>query len=156
MRRATQLAIAGVAVVTVGIGGIVLLNQKQQIAQQEQAIDQQAILARLLKERNAEDERFHQQQEAIAMQLKSLDAEQARNAAKASADRASLAASEKASMDRQRLERKIQELKNQQVERAHQTECTLIQMRLRMAESIEDAGLAKALKDRWNANCASS
>lgn len=156
MRRATQLAIAGVAVVTVGIGGIVFLNQKQQIAQQEQAIDQQAIVARLLKERNAEDERFRQQQEAIAMQLKNLDAEQARNAATASADRASLAASEKASMDRQRLERKIQELKNQQVERAHQTECTLIQMRLRMAESIEDAGQAKALKDRWNANCANS
>ena len=90
------------------------------------------------------------------MQLKNLDAEQARNAATASADRASLAASEKASTDRQRLERKIQELKNQQVERAHQTECTLIQMRLRMAESVEDAGQAKALKDRWNTNCASS
>jgi hypothetical protein len=90
------------------------------------------------------------------MQLKHLDAEQAKNAARASADRASLAASEKASMDRQRLERKIQELKNQQVERAHQTECMLIQMRLRMAESTEDSGQAKALKDRWNANCASS
>lgn len=49
MRRATQIAIAGVAVVTVGIGGIVFLNQKQQIAQQEQAINQQAIVARLLK-----------------------------------------------------------------------------------------------------------
>jgi hypothetical protein len=143
-------------VVTVGIAGIILLNQRQEIAQQKQTIDQQAVVAKLLKERDAEDERYRQQQAAIAMQLKNLDAEQASNAATASADRATLAASEKASMDRQRLERKIQELKSQQAERAHQTECTLIQMRLRMAESIEDASQAMALKDRWNANCASS
>lgn len=156
MRRGTQLVIAGVAVVTAGIAGIVFLNQRQEIAQQRQAIDQQALVAKLLKERNAEDERFRQQEAAIAMQLKNLDAEQAKNAASASADRASLAASEKASMDRQRLERKVQELKSQQAERAHQTECMLIQMRLKMAEGTDDLGQAKALKDRWNANCANS
>jgi hypothetical protein len=155
MRRGTQLAIAGVAVVTVGIAGIVWLNQRQEIAQQKQAIDQQALVAKLLKERNTDEERYRQQQAAIAMQLRNLDAEQAKSAASSSADRASLAASEKASMDRQRLERKIQELKNQQAERAHQTQCTLIEMRLRMAESTGDSGQAKALKDRWNATCAS-
>jgi hypothetical protein len=156
MRRSTQFWIAGVAAVTVSLAGYTLLRQNAEISQQKQAIEQQALVAKTLRERNAEDERFREQEAAIAMQLRSLDAEQAKNAATASADRANLAASEKSSMDRQRLERKIQELRTQQAERAHQTECSLIEMRLRMAEATQDSGQAKALKDRWNANCARS
>lgn len=95
MRRDTQLWIAGIAVVSVGVATLIFLNQKDQITEQRQSIDQQTLVAELLKERSAEEERFRQQEAAIAMQLKDLDAEQARNTASASADRA---ASEKSSL----------------------------------------------------------
>ena len=156
MRRDTQLWIAGIAVVSVGVATLIFLNQKDQITEQRQSIDQQTLVAELLKERSAEEERFRQQEAAIAMQLKDLDAEQARNTASASADRASIAASEKSSLERQRLEARIQELKTQQSERAHQANCTLNQMQIKIAETAQDYGQVKALKEQWNANCASS
>lgn len=156
MRRDTQLWIAGIAVVSVGVATLIFLNQKDQITEQRQSIDQQTLVAELLKERSAEEERFRQQEAAIAMQLKDLDAEQARNTASASADRASIAASEKSSLERQRLEARIQELKTQQSERARQANCTLNQMRIKIAETAQDYGQVKALKEQWNANCASS
>ena len=56
MRRDTQLWIGGVAVVSVGIAGFVFINQKEQIDSQKQAIAQQALVAKTLKDRDAEDE----------------------------------------------------------------------------------------------------
>ena len=156
MRRDTQLWIAGVAVVSVSVATLVFLNQKDQIARQDQAIDQQALVARLLKERSAEQDAYRQQEAAIAIRLNNLDAEQARNAATASANRSSIDASEQSSLERQRLEGKIRELKAQQAQRAHQTDCLLIQMRTKIAETAQDSSQIKALKDQWNANCAST
>jgi len=156
MRRSTQVWIGVVAVASVGIASFVFVNQKDQIAQQKQAIDQQALVAKTLKDRNAENEKFRQQEEAIALQLRNLDAEQAKNAATASADRDSLEASQKSTLDHQRLEGKIQELKTEQAERSRQTDCMLIQMRIGIAESGQDSSQAKALKERWNAKCTSS
>jgi len=156
MRRDTQLWIGGVAVVSVGIAGFVFINQKEQIDSQKQAIAQQALVAKTLKDRDAEDEKYRQQEEAIALQLRNLNAEQTKNAAKASADRDSQAASQKSAFDRQQLEGKIQELKAQQTERSRQTECMLIQMRISIAESAQDSGQTKTLKERWDANCANS
>jgi hypothetical protein len=156
MRRDTQRWIAGVAVVSVSVATLVFLNQKEQITRQDQAIDQQALVARLLKERRAEENAFRQQEAAITMRLNNLDAEQARNAASASANRSSIETSEQSSLERQRLEGKIRELKAQQTQRAHQTDCMLIQMRSKIAATAQDPSQAKALKDQWNANCASS
>ena len=156
MRRNTQLWIAGLAVVSASVATLVFLNQRDQIAQQNQAIDQQALVAKLLKERSAEEDLFRQQEVAIAMRLNNLDAEQARNAATASANRSSVEASEKSSLERQRLENKIRELKAQQAQRAHQADCMLIQMRTKIAETAQDFGQANALKDQWNASCTSN
>ena len=156
MRRDTQLWIAGAAVVSASVATLVFLNQKDQLARQDQAIDQQALVARLLKERSAEEDVFRQQEAAIAMRLNNLDAEQARNAATATANRTSQEASEQSSLERQQLESKIRELKAQQAQRAQQTDCMLIQMRSKIAESAQDPSQAKALTDQWNANCARS
>jgi hypothetical protein len=156
MRRSTQLWITGLAVVSASVATLVFLNQRDQIAQQNQAIDQQVLVAKLQKERSEAEDLFRQQEAAIAMRLTNLDAEQARNAATASASRSSIEASEKSSLERQRLESKIRELKAQQAQRAHQADCMLIQMRTKIAKSAQDSGQAKALKDQWNANCASN
>jgi ABC-type oligopeptide transport system substrate-binding subunit len=156
MRRNTQIWIAGVAVVAASVAAIVFLNQNDQITQQKEEIDQQELVAKLLRERSAEEDRFRQQEAAIMMRLSNLDAEQERNAATASANRSSIEASEKSSQERLRLENEIRELKAQQAQRARQTDCTLIQMRTKMAESAQDSGQVKALKDQWNANCANN
>jgi biotin-(acetyl-CoA carboxylase) ligase len=156
MRRNTQIWIAGVAVVAASVATIVFLNQNDQITQQKEEIDQQELVAKLLRERSAEEDRFRQQEAAIMMRLSNLDAEQERNAATASANRSSIEASEKSSQERLRLETEIRELKAQQAQRARQTDCTLIQMRTKMAESAQDSGQVKALKDQWNANCANN
>lgn len=156
MRRDTQLWVVGVAVASASVVTLVFLNQKDQISQQNQVIDQQATMAKLLKERTAEEDKFRQQEAAIAMRLNDLDAEQARNVATASANQSSEEASEKASLERQQLEGRIRELKAQQAQRARQTDCMLIQMRTKMAETAQDSGQAKALKDQWKANCASN
>jgi hypothetical protein len=156
MRRSTQLWIGGAAVALVGVGSFVVLSQKAQITEQKQSIEQQALVAKLLKDRGEEEERFRQQESAVEMQLKNLDTEHAKNAATASADRASLAASQKSLLDRQQLESKIQDLKAQQAERGHQTDCMLMQMRVKIAETAQDSDQAKALKDKWNAKCVSS
>jgi biotin-(acetyl-CoA carboxylase) ligase len=156
MRRNTQIWIAGVAVVAASVATIAFLNQNDQITQQKEEIDQQELVAKLLRERSAEEDRFRQQEAAIMMRLGNLDAEQERNAATASANRSSIEASEKSSQERLRLETEIRELKAQQAQRARQTDCTLIQMRTKMAESAQDSGQVKALKDQWNANCVSN
>lgn len=156
MRRNTQIWIAGVALVAASVATIVFLNQNDQITQQKEEIDQQELVAKLLRERSAEEDRFRQQEAAIMMRLSNLDAEQERNAATASANRSGIEASEKSSQERLRLETEIRELKAQQAQRARQTDCTLIQMRTKMAESAQDSGQVKVLKDQWNANCANN
>ena len=156
MRRNTQLWIAGVAVVSASVATLVFLNQNDQITQQRDEIDQQELVSRLLRERSAEEEVFRQQQTAIAMRLNNLDAEQARNAATASANQSSREASEKSLQERQQLESEIRELKARQAQRARQADCKLIQMRTQMAETAQYFVRAKALKDQWNASCASN
>ncbi len=113
MRRDTQIWIVGVAVVSASVATLIFLNQKDQNSQQKEATDQQALVAKLLKERTAEENLFRQQEAAVAMRLNNLDAEQARNAATESANRSSIEASDQSSLERQRLESKIRELKAQ-------------------------------------------
>ena len=156
MRRDTQLWIAGVALVSASVAGFIFLNQQDQIAQQTEAIDQQELVAKLLRERRAEEDVFRQQEAAVTMRLNALDAEQARNAATASANRSSIEASEKSLLERQQLESEIRQLKVQQAQRARQTDCMLIQMRTKIAEAAQDFAQAKALKDQWNASCTSN
>ena len=156
MRRDTQIWIVGVAVVSASVATLIFLNQKDQISQQKEAIDQQALVAKLLKERTAEENLFRQQEAAVAMRLNNLDAEQARNAATESANRSSIEASDQSSLERQRLESQIRELKAQQAQRTHQTDCMLIQMRTKIAETAKDLAQAKALKDQWSASCATN
>ena len=90
------------------------------------------------------------------MRLNNLDAEQARNAATLSVNQSSREASEKSSRERQRLESEIRELKAQQIQRARQADCKLIQMRAKIAETLQDSVQAKAFKDQCSANCASN
>jgi Na+-translocating ferredoxin:NAD+ oxidoreductase RnfG subunit len=58
MRRDTQVWIVGVAVVSASVATLIFLNQKDQISQQKEAIDQQALVVKLLKERTAEENLF--------------------------------------------------------------------------------------------------
>ncbi|MGB5239449.1 MAG: hypothetical protein WBN80_02245 [Prochlorococcaceae cyanobacterium] len=155
MRRDTQLWLAGAIVVSIGVVTYVVLHQRDQISQQQQALDQQSLQANALKERSDESDRLRQQEAAFALQLKTLDAEQARNTASASADRASQAASEQRALDRQRLEAQVQELRAQRAKLARQADCIQIQTSIRSAERTGDETQIKALQDRWNANCAS-
>lgn len=156
MRRSTQLWIVGAALVSASVATLVFLNQKDQIAQQDQANNQQELVAKLMKERSAEEERFRQQEADVSMRLNNLDIEQARNTATASASRSSIEASEKSSLERQRLESEIRELKVQRAQRARQSDCMLIQMRTKIAEAAQDSAQAKALRDQWNTQCASN
>ena len=112
MQRNTQLWLAGTIVVSIGLVGIVIVNQRGLISEQQQALDQQNLLAEELKEQSDEASVLRQQEATFALQLKTLDAEQARSAASAAADQASLAAAEQRSIDRQRLEGKIQDLRS--------------------------------------------
>lgn len=89
MRRDTQLWIAAVAVVSASMATLIYFNQKDQITDRNQAINEQALMAQFVKERSAEEESYRQQEAAFAIELNRLNAEQARNTASASADRAS-------------------------------------------------------------------
>ncbi len=155
MRRDTQLWLAGTIVVAIGLGSFVVLHQRDQLSQQQMAIEQQNLQAKAFKESSDEADRLRRQEEAFALQLRTLDAEQARNAATASANQANQAASEQRVQDRQRLEGQIQDLKSQRAKLARQAECTQTETRIRSAEQAGDSGQAKALQDRWNANCSS-
>ena len=108
-----------------------------------------------MKERNADEARFREQESKIAMQLKNLDAEQAKNAAAAaaSADQASLEASRKSSLERDRLESKIQDFRLQKAQRDHQNDCLLMQIRIKQAEAAQQFVQAKTLQEQWNDRC---
>lgn len=158
MRRYTQFWLAGSIIVAVGLGGFAVLLQRDELSQQKRALEQQKLQANALKDRSIEDVRLRRQEDTYALQIKALEAEQASNTATASANqanRANQAASEQQAQDRQRLEGQIQELKSQQASLVHQEECAQTQSRLRLAEQAGDRGQAKALQERWNANCAS-
>lgn len=155
MRRDTQLWLAGTFVVAIAVASVVVINQRAQISDQRESLDQQSELAAELKERNDEATRLRQQEANFALQLKTLDAEQARNDASAAADQASQAAAEQRAQERQRLEAQIQDLKVQRERLARQTTCTQIQTGLRTAERNGDEAQTKALQERWNATCTS-
>lgn len=156
MRRDTQLWIAAVAVVSASMATLIYFNQKDQITDRNQAINEQALMAQFVKERSAEEESYRQQEAAFAIELNRLNAEQARNTASASADRASQEASQKAALDRQLLETKIQNLNNQKAQQTQENDCMLIQMQTKIAEARQDPGQVKVLNDRWDANCSKS
>jgi hypothetical protein len=158
MRRDTQLWLAGSIIVAFGLASFVVLHQRDELSQQKRLLEQQKLQSNTLKDRSVEDERMRRQEDTYALQIKALDAEQARNTATASANQAnqaSQAASEQQAKNRQRLEGQIQDLKSQRAALAHQAECAQTQSRIRLAEQAGDSGQAKALQERWNANCAS-
>jgi hypothetical protein len=155
MRRDTQLWFAGTIAVAIAVASVVVINQRAQISDQRESLDQQSEMAAALKERSDEATRLRQQETNFALQLKALDAEQARNAASAAADQASQAATEQRTQERQRLEAQIQDLKVQRERLARQTTCTQIQTGLRAAERSGDEAQTKALQERWNATCTS-
>jgi uncharacterized membrane protein YhiD involved in acid resistance len=155
MRRDTQLWLAGSIVVAISLASVVVLQQRDQLSQQQQAIEQQNLQAKAFKDSSDEADRLQRQEQTFALQLKTLDAEQAKNAATASANQASQAVTDQQAQERQRLEGQIQDLKTQRAKLAHQADCNQTQSRMRLAEQAGDSGQAKALQDRWNANCAS-
>lgn len=156
MRRDSQFWLAGTIVVSIAVVSVVVLNQRAQISVQRESLDQQVELADELKERSDEAARLRQQEVNFALQLKALDAEQARYAASSAADQASQTASEQRTQERQRLEAQIQDLKSQRERLARQTTCTQIQAGLRTAERNGDEAQIKALQERWNATCTDS
>ncbi len=156
MRRDTQLWLAGTILVATSLASVVVLHQRDQLSQQQQAIEQQNLQAKTLKESSDEADRLRRQEETFALQLRSLDAEQARNAATASANQASQAVTDQQAQERQRLEGQIQDLKTQRAKLVHQADCNQTQASLRSAERAGDDAQAKSLQDRWNANCANN
>ena len=155
MRRDTQFWLAGSIVIAVGLGSYVVLHQRDELSQQKRALEQQKLQTNALNTRSLADERLRRQDDTYALQIKALEAEQARNTAMASANQANQTASEQQARDRQRLEGQIQELKTQQATLVRQAECAQTKSRIRLAEQAGDSVQVKALQERWNANCAS-
>lgn len=155
MRRDTQLWLAGSIVVAISVASVVVLHQRDQLSQQQQAIEQQNLQTKAFKDSSDEADRLRRQEETFALQLRSLDAEQSRNAATASANQANQAITDQQAQERQRLEGQIQDLKTQRAKLAHQADCNQTQTRMRAAEQAGDSGQAKALQDRFTANCSS-
>ena len=155
MRRDTQFWLAGSIVIAVGLGSYVVLHQRDELSQQKRALEQQKLQTNALNARSLADERLRRQEDTYALQIKALEAEQARNTAMASANQANQTASEQQARDRQRLEGQIQELKTQQATLVRQAECAQTKSRMRLAEQAGDRVQVKALQERWNANCAS-
>ena len=58
-------------------------------------------------------------------------------------------------MERQQLIGQIQDLKIQRAQLVRQANCNQTQMDIKTAERSGDTVQAKALQERWNANCAS-
>lgn len=144
MRRETQILLTVAVVATVGIGSLVVVRQRDQISEQQRALDQQTIQAKAQQDRSEEDERLRKQEAIFTLQLKALDTEQA-----------SQVDSAQRSLERQQLIGQIQDLKTQRAQLVRQANCNQTQMGIKAAERSGDSVQAKALQDRWNANCAS-
>ena len=144
MRRETQILLTVAVVATVGIGSLVVVRQRDQISEQQRALDQQTIQAKALQDRSEEDERLRKQEAIFTLQLKALDTEQA-----------SQVDSAQRSLERQQLVGQIQGLKTKRTQLVRQANCNQTQMGIKTAERSGDMVQAKALQDRWNANCAS-
>jgi hypothetical protein len=87
MRRDTQFWLAGIIIFAVGLGSYVVLHQREELSQQKRALEQQKLQTNALKDRSIEDERLRRQEDTYALQIKALEAEQARNIAMASEQR---------------------------------------------------------------------
>jgi uncharacterized protein HemX len=144
MRRETQILLTVAVVAAVGVGTLAVIRQQDQISQQQRDLDQQTNQAKALQDRSDEAERLRKQEAIFSLQLKALDAEQA-----------SQANSAQRSMERQQLLDQIQDLKIQRAQLVRQANCNQTQMDIKTAERSGDTVQAKALKERWNANCAS-
>jgi uncharacterized protein HemX len=144
MRRETQILPTVAVVATVGIGTLVVIRQQDQVSQQQRALDQQANQAKALQDRSEEAERLRKQEAIHSLQPKALVAEQA-----------SQANSAQRSMERQQLMSQIQDLKIQRAQLVHQANCNKTQMGIKNAGRSDDTSQARALQERWNANCAS-
>jgi|694.fasta_scaffold83974_4 uncharacterized protein HemX len=144
MRRETQILLTVAVVAAVGVGTLAVIRQQDQISQQQRDLDQQTNQAKALQDRSDEAERLRKQEAIFSLQLKALDAEQA-----------SQANSAQRSMERQQLLDQIQDLKIQRAQLVRQANCNQTQMDIKTAERSGDTVQAKALQERWNANCAS-
>ena len=144
MRRETQILLTVAVVAAVGVGTLAVIRQQDQISQQQRDLDQQTNQAKALQDRSDEAERLRKQEAIFSLQLKALDAEQA-----------SQANSAQRSMERQQLLDQIQDLKIQRAQLVRQANCNQTQMDIKAAERSGDTVQAKALQERWNANCAS-
>jgi len=144
MRRETQILLTVAVVAAVGVGTLAVIRQQDQISQQQRDLDQQTNQAKALQDRSDEAERLRKQEAIFSLQLKALDAEQA-----------SQANSAQRSMERQQLLGQIQDLKIQRALLVRQANCNQTQMDIKTAERSGDTVQAKALQERWNANCAS-
>lgn len=144
MRRETQILLTVAVVAAVGVGTLAVIRQQDQISQQQRDLDQQTNQAKALQDRSDEAERLRKQEAIFSLQLKALDAEQA-----------SQANSAQRSMERQQLLGQIQDLKIQRAQLVRQANCNQTQMDIKTAERSGDTVQAKALQERWNANCAS-
>jgi hypothetical protein len=144
MRRETQILLTVAVVAAVGVGTLAVIRQQDQISQQQRDLDQKTNQAKALQDRSDEAERLRKQEAIFSLQLKALDAEQA-----------SQANSAQRSMERQQLLGQIQDLKIQRAQLVRQANCNQTQMDIKTAERSGDTVQAKALQERWNANCAS-
>jgi hypothetical protein len=144
MRRDTQILLTVAIAATVGIGSLVVVRQRDQISQQQRALDQQTIQAKALQDRSDEAERLRKQEAIFTLQLKALDASQVSQ--ENSAQRA---------LDRQQLIGQLQDLKTQRAQLVRQASCNQTQMGIQAAERSGDTNQVKSLQDRWNANCTS-
>ena len=144
MRRDTQILLTVAIAATVGIGSLVVVRQRDQISQQQRALDQQTIQAKALQDRSDEAERLRKQEAIFTLQLKALDASQVSQ--ENSAQRA---------LDRQQLIGQLQDLKTQRAQLVRQSSCNQTQMGIQAAERSGDTNQVKSLQDRWNANCTS-
>ncbi len=144
MRRETQIMLTVVVVATVGIGSLVVIRQRDQITQQQRALDQKTIQAKALQDRSEEAERLRKQEAIFTLQLKAFDAEQA-----------SRVNSAQRSLERQQLISQIQDLKIQRAQLVRQADCNQTQMGIQAAQRSGETNQIKTLQERWNANCAS-
>lgn len=144
MRRETQILLTVAVVATVGIGSLVVVRQRDQISEQQRALDQQTIQAKALQDRSEEDERLRKQEAIFTLQLKALDTEQA-----------SQVDSAQRSLERQQLIGQIQDLKTQRTQLVRQANCNQTQIDIQAAERSGNTNQVKNLQDHWNANCTS-
>ena len=137
MRLEKQVWLTGAIVAVIGFGSIVVINQQR-------AMDQQVLQAKALQERSEEADQLRKQESIFTLQLRALDAEQAKQTVSA-----------QRSLERQQLIGQIQDLRTQRVQLVRQMNCNQTQMGIKTAERSGDMAEVKALQDRWNANCSS-